>query len=284
MSDQARTIELREVRGPGALGGGWRRFWDLLYLMAVTEFKKAYFETVLGYVWSLLRPLLLFGVLLVVFTQIFRVGSGDVEHYEVFLLLNIVLFTFFQEATLSSTTAVVAQEGIVRKTQFPRLVIPMSIVLTSLFNLGMNLIAVLVFAVVFGVYPMWSWLLFPVVLLVLVTITSAVSTLLAALYVRRRDVAIIWSVLATALFYGSATLYPIGVVSNSTLRDVLFCNPLVPLFVQTNKWMIDSGADGAVAAAGGWQYLIAPAAIFVAVCVGAVWFFNREAPRVAEEL
>lgn len=284
VSEDPKAPELRAVHGPGALGGGWRRFFDLLLLMSVSDFKKAYFETVLGYAWSLLRPLLLFGVLLVVFTKIFRVGAGDIEHYEVFLLLNIVLFSFFQEATLASTTAVVAQEGIVRKTQFPRLVIPMSIVLTSLFNLGMNLIAVLIFALAFGVYPIWTWLLFPVVLLVLAVITSAVSTYLAALYVRRRDVAIIWSVGVTALFYGSAILYPISIVPPGLLRDVIFINPLVPLFVQTNKWIIDSGADSAVTAAGGWEYLIAPILISVAVCVGAVWFFNREAPRVAEEL
>ena len=284
MSDTDHSAELRTVTGPAALGGGRKRFFDLLYLMAVSDFRKAYFETVLGYAWSLLRPLMLFGVLLVVFTRIFRVGSDDVEHYEVFLLLNIVLFSFFQEATIASTTAVVANEGIVRKTQFPRLVIPMSIVLTSSFNLGMNLIAVLIFALAFGVLPIWTWLLFPVTLLLLATITCAVATFLSALYVRRRDVAIIWSVAVTALFYGSAVLYPVSIVPEGTLRDVIFCNPLVPLFVQTNKWIIDSGADSAVTAAGGWQYLIAPTLIFVAVCAGAIWFFNREAPRVAEEL
>ncbi len=201
-----------------------------------------------------------------------------------FLLLNIVLFSFFQEATLGATTAVVAREGIVRKTQFPRLVIPMSIVLTGVFNLGMNLIAVFIFALAFGVEPTWTWLLFPVILLLLVTLTSAVSTYLSALYVRRRDVAIIWSVAATALFYGSAVLYPISIVPDGLLRDIIFCNPLVPLLVQTNKWIIDSTAESAVTAAGGWEFLIAPIAIFVAICVTAVWFFNREAPRVAEEL
>ena len=117
----AAADELRPVSGPSAIAGGWRRFWDLLYLMAVTEFKRTYFETVLGYAWSLLRPLMLFGVLLVVFTQIFRIGSDEVEHYPVFLLLNIVLFSFFSEATTVATPSVVAQEGIVRKTQFPRL-------------------------------------------------------------------------------------------------------------------------------------------------------------------
>lgn len=278
------ATELREVRGPSALGGGWRRFRDLLLLISVADFKKAYFETFLGYVWSLLRPLMLFGVLLVVFTQIFRVGSGFVAHYPVFLLLNIVLFSFFQEATTGATTSVVAQEGIVRKTQFPRLVIPMSIVLTSLFNLGTNMIAVLIFALAFGVLPSWTWLLFPLLLLALIILTSAVSTYLSALYVRRRDVAIIWSVTATALFYGSTVLYPISIVPEGNLRDIIFFNPLVPLLVQTNKWVIDSTADSAVTASGGWAHLIPAVVIFVGVCVSAVWFFNREAPRVAEEL
>jgi len=277
-------LELRPVPGPGALGGGWRRFWDLLYLMAVNEFKKAYFETVLGYFWSLLRPLMLFGVLLVVFTQIFRIGDGLQENYAVFLLLNIVLFTFFQEATTVATTSVVAQEGIVRKTQFPRLVIPMAAVLTGIFNLGTNMVAVVIFAIAFGVLPMITWLLFPVVLVVLIVMASAVATLLSALYVRRRDVAIIWSVVSTALFYGSAVLYPIAAVSNETLVHIMFVNPLVPLFVQTNKWLIDSGAPGAAEAAGGWEYLIPSVIVSLSICVLSVWFFAKEAPRVAEEL
>ncbi len=275
---------LRPVKGPGALGGGWRRFWDLLWLMAVSDFRKAYFDAVLGYAWSLLRPLLLFATLLAVFTQIFRVGSEQVQHYPVFLLLNIVLFSFFQEATIGATTAVVAREGIVRKTQFPRLVIPMSIVLTSLFNLAMNLIVVFIFIFAFGVEPTWTWLLTPLLLVLLVMLTSAVSTYLSALYVRRRDVAIIWGVCATALFYGSAVLYPVSIIPQGTLRDVIFCNPIVPLLVQANKWILDNGADSAAVAAGGWAHLIPSIAVFVGVCLTAVWFFNREAPRVAEEL
>jgi ABC-2 type transport system permease protein len=276
--------ELQVVRGPGAIGGGRRRFFDLLLLTATTDFRKAFFGTALGYAWSLLRPLLLFGVLLVVFTQIFRVGSADVENYPVFLLTNIVLFTFFQEATMIATTSVAGREGIVRKTQFPRLVIPMAIVLTSLFNLGMNMLAVFVFALALGVTPTWTWLLMPIILVLLIVLTAAVSTYLSALYVRRRDVAIIWSVFATALFYGSAVLYPVSIVPAGLLRDLLFFNPLVSLFVQTNKWFIDPDAQSAAEAAGGWVHLIPAGVIFVGVCVVAVWFFNREAPRIAEEL
>ena len=101
MSAAPDALELRTVRGPSALGGGRRRFFELLWLMAVTEFKRTYFGTVLGYVWSLLRPLLLFAVLLFVFTKIFRLGS-TVPHYPVLLLFNIVLFGFFQESTTAA--------------------------------------------------------------------------------------------------------------------------------------------------------------------------------------
>ena len=276
--------QLTEVHGPSALSGGWRRFLDLLFLMAATDFKKAFFGTVLGYVWSLLRPLLLFGVLLAVFTQILRVGSDQVENYPVFLLTNIVLFTFFQESTMMATTSVAAREGIVRKTQFPRLVIPMSVVLTSIFNLGMNMIAVLVFCLISGVYPTWTWLLMPVIFVLLIVLSSAVATYLSALYVRWRDVAIIWSVSTTALFYGSAVLFPVTIIPGGILRDLIFCNPLVPLLVQTNKWFIDPDAAGAAQEAGGWLHLVPAVIIFITACVVSIWYFNRQAPRVAEEL
>jgi ABC-2 type transport system permease protein len=274
--------DLREVRGPSAVGGGWRRFWDLLYLMSVTEFKRTYFGTVLGYVWSLLRPLLLFAVLLFVFTQVIRIGS-DVTNYPVLLLFNVVVFGFFQEATTLSVNSVVAQEGIVRKTQFPRLVIPMSIVLTALFNFAANLIVVVIFLLAYGVDPQWTWLLFPFALAALIVITSAVSMLLSALYVRYRDVAIIWSVAVTALFYATPVLYPFELVPDR-FRELVALNPLTPLFIQLRKWIIDPSAPGAASAVGGWTDLIAPATIFIAICGLAVWVFNREAPRVAEEL
>src|SRR5215813_4526373 len=129
MTDEA--LELRDVPGPSAIGGGWRRALELLYLIALNEFKKTYFGTMLGYLWSLARPLMLFGVLLAVFTQVFRLGS-EVPHYPELLLLNIVLFGFFQEATVMAVGSIVSQEGVVRKTQFPRLVIPLAVVATSL--------------------------------------------------------------------------------------------------------------------------------------------------------
>src|SRR5947209_1815308 len=171
----AQPLELRDVPGPTALGGGWRRARDLLYLMAVTEFKRTYFGTVLGYLWSLCRPLLLFAVLLVVFTHLLRFST--VPHYPVLLLMNIVLFGFI---------------------------------------LG------------FGIEPMWTWLLLPVLIAALTLLATAVSMILSSLYPRFRDVAIIWSVFSTALFYASPVLYPLQRLSG-TIRGIVALNPLAPM-------------------------------------------------------
>jgi ABC-2 type transport system permease protein len=246
------------------------------------EFRRTYFGTVLGYLWSLTRPLMLFGVLLAVFTQVFRVGS-QVPHYPVLLLFDVVLFGFFQEATNAAVTSIVGQEGVVRKTQFPRLVIPLAVVLTSLFNLGLNLVVVAVFLVASGVEPMWTWLLFPLLLALLIVITAAVAMLVSSLYPRFRDMAIIWAVASTVLFYGTPVLYPIEAVP-ATLRHLVMLNPLASLFVLARKWIVDPDAPGPAAAAGSTAAQLVPAAIFVALCVLAVWVFNREAPRIAEEL
>jgi ABC-2 type transport system permease protein len=276
------SLELRDVSGPSALGGGGRRALDLLYLIAVTEFRRSYLGTALGYLWSLARPLLLFGVLLVVFTEAFDLGTR-VKQYPVLLLFNIVLFGFFQEATTQAVPSIVTQESVVRKTQFPRLVIPLAVVLTSLFNMAANLVVVFVFMLVYGVDPEWTWLLFPIVLLALFVFTTAVATLVSALYPRFRDTGIIWGVVATALFYGTPVLYPIDILSGA-LRDLVTSNPLFPIFEIARKWVIDPTAPGPADAAGGAARLLIPAAIFVAVCVVAAVVFRREAPRIAEEL
>ncbi|MEX0972419.1 MAG: ABC transporter permease [Solirubrobacterales bacterium] len=281
MSEQAGP-PLREVRGPSALGGGARRFFDLLWLMSVTEFKRVYFGTVLGYLWSLVRPLILFAVLLFVFTKVFKIG-GELRFYPVLLLTGIVLYTFFQEATMNSVSSVVVQEGVVRKTQFPRLVIPLAVVLTAAFNLALNLVVVFGFLLAWGVEPTWTWLLLPIPAALIFIFAGAVSMALSVLYVRFRDMLIIWTVAAQVLFYATPILYPIEYVPES-YRQLLFLNPLAPIFEQVRVWAIEPDAPTAVDVVGGVAGLIPAAAIFVGVCVFAVWVFNRDAPRIAEEL
>jgi ABC-2 type transport system permease protein len=285
MSSDARTPELQTVRGPSALGGGRRRFFDLLWLMSVTEFRRTYFGTVLGYLWSLIRPLALFGVLLFVFTQVFKLGSG-LPSYPVLLLLGIVQYTFFQEATANSVASVVGQEGVVRKTQFPRLVIPLSTVLTAFFNFCLNLVVVLVFVLAWGVDPKWTWLLFPVAATALLILTAAVSMLLSVLYVRFRDVAIIWTVAAQMLFYATPILYPLGPqgLGRPEVEKLLMINPLAVIFEQVRVWVLEPGAPTASEAAGGTLHLLPALVVFLALCVLGGWTFQREAPRIAENL
>lgn len=276
------SAPLVEIRGPSALGGGWRRAADLLYLMAVSEFRRGYLGTALGYLWSLARPLLLFAVLLTVFTQAFDLGER-VQQYPLLLLLNIVLFGFFQEATVLAVGSILASEPIVRRTQFPRLVIPLAVVLTGLFNLAVNLVVVFGFILVGGVEPRWSWLLLPLLLIALTVFTTAVAMIVSALNPRFRDTGIIWSVTVTALFYATPVLYPIELIPGA-IGQLLALSPLAPIFELARKWVIDPSAPGPAAAAGGAEWLLVPAVLYAGVCVLAVWVFRREAPRIAEAL
>lgn len=286
VAPEAVDVELRDVRGPSALSGGWRRFWELTLLLASTDFKRTYFGTALGYLWSVARPLLLFAVLLEVFTHVFRFNQ-NVLHYPVFLLLNLVLYGFFQESTVMAVPSIVAQEGIVRKTQFPRLAIPSAIVLTAFFNLALNLVVVFAFILGFGVSPMWTWLLLPVILGLFWLITLPVSMIVSSLYPRFRDIGIIWSVFVTALFYATPILYPLDAVAtrSHTLAQLIAMNPLSPMLELARVWIIDPNAPyPGSAAAGGPLRLAVSVSITLVLCVLAVWVFRREAPRIAEEL
>ena len=141
------------------------------------------------------------------------------------------------------------------------------------------------FILAFGVTPMWTWLLFPVAVLALLVLTTAVSMALSVLYVRFRDVAIIWTVVAQVLFYATPILYPINIFENEPKYEhLLMVNPLAVIFEQIRVWVLEPSAPTAVEAAGGAAGLIPAAVIFVAVCAFGVWIFKREAPRIAEEL
>jgi ABC-2 type transport system permease protein len=277
------VVELREVPGPSAFGGGTRRALELLYVIAVNDFKKTYFGTALGYLWSIARPLMMFGVLLAVFTHVFHFAS-KVPHYPVFLLFDVVLFGFFQEATLGAVGSIVAHEAVVRKTQFPRLVIPLAVVCTALLNLALNLVVAFVFILAFGLSPSLTWLLLIPVLLAIFVLTTAVSMIVSALYPRFRDVGIIWTVFSMALFYATPVLYPMSAPSPQ-LREVIALNPLAPLFDLAQRWITNPQTPWpGSAATGGPVRLVIAVILYVALCAFAVWIFRREAPRIAEEL
>jgi ABC-2 type transport system permease protein len=167
--------------------------------------------------------------------------------------------------------------------QFPRLVIPLSVVLEGLFNLGLNLVAVFIFLPIAGVSPSWSWLGLPLIVAGLTVVTLGTSTLLAALYVRFRDIAQIWSVLTLVLFYSSPVLYPANAIPHS-LRPLLLVNPFAPLLETANRWVVDPTAPSVVDQAGSALGWIGPILVTIGIVAVGFWVFFREAPRVAEEL
>lgn len=274
--------ELREINGPSAFGGGWRRMGHLTWLIATTDFKLSYFGSVLGYLWSLMRPLLFFGVLYIVFSEIIQFGD-EVPDYPAVLLLNLVLFSFFQEATGASVAAVVLRESLVRKMHFPRIVIPFATVLTATLNLLVNLLAVFVFLLIYGLDPQWTWLLLPLLVLSLVVLTTGVSMILSSLYVRYRDVAPIWSVISQMLFYGAPLFYVVDKVPEQ-FREIYAMNPIAAILTQARHWIIDPNAPSAVEAVGGWLPFMVPVGLTIGLCAYGGWLYNRMAPLIAEEL
>jgi ABC-2 type transport system permease protein len=285
----------RPIRGPQALTHDWRRFWHLTYNIARNEFKLKFFGSALGYLWQVMKPLLLFGVLYVFFVVISHVGdSGNPSErfYGVQLLGSIVLFTFFAEATGGAVRCVVDRESLVRKIQFPRLAIPLAMVLLAFFNLLMNLLVVFAFALISGVRPMLSWLELPLILVMLILFSTGLAMLLSALFVRFRDIQPIWEVISQIVFYGSPVIIPLEKVRERLLgshpKHLLYhlymANPLATVFQQFRHAMVTHNTLSAGQALGGWTALIEPLAVVTIVFVLGFWVFNRSAPFVAENL
>lgn len=274
----------RRIRGPSAFGGDPRRLFNLVWTLAFTDFKLKFFGSVLGYVWQLMRPLMLFGVLYAVFTKVLKVGA-IVDFYPVVLLTNIVLFSFFSEVTAGSVSSVVDREALVRKIQFPRLVIPLSVVLTGYLNLTVNLVAVVVFAAIAGVGLHLSQLEAPLLLLALGAFGAGTAMILSSLYVRFRDVKPIWEVAQQMLYFGTPVIYAIEtILQRANFLHIVMSNPLAVILVQFRHAVIDPGAPSALDAAGGWLWLLPAIGIFVVTVVFGLWFFDRQAPFMAEEL
>jgi ABC-2 type transport system permease protein len=271
-----------EHQRPYVLGSDLRRFWSLTWTLAATDFKLRFYGSVLGYVWTLARPFLFFGVIYFVFTEIIGLDK-NVPNYGVYILFALVLFQFFSEATSNCVNSLVTRESLLRKMRFPRLVIPLAVVLTALFNLGMTLVAAIIFAVASGVYPTWGWLELPLIVAILTLFATGIGLLLSALFVRYRDVQPIWDVATQMLFYASPVLYVTTMVPES-YQQAYLANPIAALLAEMRTAVVDPGARHAWEAIGGAERLLVPAGIVLAVCLLGAWVFRREAPRIAENL
>jgi ABC-2 type transport system permease protein len=271
--------------GPTALGEDLRRFAELTLTLARTEFKVRYFGSVLGYLWSLMRPLLFFGVIYFFFVKILHVAKGP--HYGVYLLTGLVLWAYFSEATGNAVKCLVARESLLRKMRFPRLAVPLSVSLTALFNLCISFIVVIGFALADGIGPTARWLELIPIALAFVVLATGFGMLLAPLYVRFRDVEPIWDVILQAWFYASPIIYAAKAYGKLSpgFQHVALISPPAMLLTQMGHAFIDpAGYPAAATMAGGWGPVIAAIAIILGVFVLGAWVFAHEAPRVAENL
>jgi ABC-2 type transport system permease protein len=232
-----------------------------------------------------MQPLLFFGVLYLVFGVVLASTFGQIPDFPVLLLMNIVLFNFFAAGTNGAVPSVVQRENMVRKMHFPRLVIPLAVVTTALMQLVLNLVVVIGFMLIYGLQPRLTWLLLPVIVSVLMVLTSGCAMLLSALYVRYRDVAPIWSVISQALFYATPVFITIESIQKhgQLVTRLYMFNPLAAILQQTRHWMVGN-SPGTAAVMGGYGWALIPLAILVGLVALGYWTFNREAPRIAEEL
>jgi ABC-2 type transport system permease protein len=270
-----------ERQRPYVLGTDLQRVWNLTWTLAATEFKLRFYGSVLGYAWTLARPFLFFGVIYLVFSEIAGLDA-NVDHYGVYILFGLVLFQFFGETTSNCVRCLAAREGLLRKMRFPRLVIPLSVVLTAIFNLGGTLVAALVFAIATGVYPTWGWLELPVIIVLVGAFATGIGLMLSALFVRYRDVAPIWEVASQMLFYVSPILYVTTLVPEQ-YRDAYLVNPLAVLLTEMRAAIVDPSAPHPWDLAGPLALVLAATIGATAVALG-IFVFIRQAPRIAEDL
>ncbi len=282
MSAHPASYELREIPGPRGLDSNWRRFWDLLWLNSVAEFKLIYAGSVLGYVWTLARPLAMFGVIYLVFSEILGIGGG-VDNYPAMLLLNLLVFQFFSDTCGRSIRSMVASEGVLRKMEFPRAVIPLSVVLTSVFTFLLNFVAIMAILLATGLEPEVTWLLVPLAILATLVFTIAMAFILSTLFVQFRDVAQIWTVVSLTLFYASPIMYPVESIPDD-FRWLLMVNPLAPVFELIRKWAVDPSAPTVIEAAGSAWGWIGPGLIFAFACGFALLLFRAKVKTLAERL
>jgi ABC-2 type transport system permease protein len=249
--------------------------------MVSTDFKVRYQGSVLGYLWSLLRPIFMFAVLYVVFVYIFKLNKG-IPHYPAYLFLGIVLWNFFQETTMVGMSSVVNRGDLIRKISIPRYLVVLSNSASALINLSLNLIVVLAFALANGVHPTLSWFWLVPLLLELFIFSSAMAFFLAAVFVRFRDVAYIWEVFLQAAFYGTPILYSMSLVPPQYQKWLLL-SPMAQIIQDARHAVVTKVTITA------WdtqrlRYALVPIVIVVGATVIATLYFKKQSKYFAENI
>ncbi|HEX3568980.1 MAG TPA: ABC transporter permease [Candidatus Saccharimonadales bacterium] len=255
----------------------------LLRELVVTDFKLRYQGSILGYAWSLLRPLLLFCILYVVFVKFLRLGTS-VPHYPIYLLLGIVLWSFFTEMTNQSLGSVVARGDLIRKIRIPRWIIVVSSSVSALINLALNLIVVGVFMAFNGIHLADSLLWFPLVLVEIYVFALGLSLILAAAFVKYRDISPIWEIILQALFYLTPILYPITLITNTTLQKLILLNPAAQAIQDARNFLVTKDTVTIAEVFHSSAARLLPIAFSLLVLLVGVLYFKKEAKYFAENI
>lgn len=215
-----------------------RNYWSMVRELALTDFKLKYQGSVAGYLWSLMKPLAIFGVLYLVFTVFVRIPA-KVQHFPIYLLLGIVLWNYFAESTNNAMRSIVDKGDLIRKVYFPRIVILLAGSLSALITFVLNLLIIVVFMLIARVIPNPMQLGgFFLLLIEFYLLTLGISLFLAALFVKYRDFAYIWEVALQLLFYASAIIFDFSIVPHR-FQQLLAMSPITQVIQDSRKLLID---------------------------------------------
>lgn len=257
----------------------------LLKQLIITDFKLRYQGSILGYIWSLLKPLLLFVILYIVFADFLRVGD-NVPHFPVYLLVGVVLWNYFNEVTTGSVGAIVSRGDLIRKINFPKYVIVFAGCASAFINLLLNSIVIAVFMLFTGV-DVSSFAILAVPLIIELTVFAlGIGFLLSSLYVRYRDVGYIWEVFMQAAFYATPVLYPVALVATKSeaAAKLLMLNPVAQIIQDIRYVLITPKTTTLESLYGSSYILIVPVAIVLLVAVTSSLYFRRQSKSFAENV
>ncbi len=252
----------------------------ILREMTVTDFKLRYQGSILGYLWSLMRPMFMFLVLYLVFAVLFPVGK-DIPNFAIYLLLGIVLWTFFQEVTSNGLNAIVGRGELLRKISIPRYLLVLSVSVSALINLGLNLVVILIFALIQKVTLGWMALLLPLVIIELYAFALGLAFILSAVYVRFRDASHIWDIIMQAAFYATPIVYPVS-RAPAEIKAFIMLSPVAQTIQDARYLVVTKQAETAWAILGKHAYI--PLLVVGIVCLIAFFYFQKAQRNFAEEL
>ena len=255
----------------------------LLYELVRTDFKLRYQGSVLGYAWSLLKPLLLFGILYVVFVKFLRLG-GSIPNFPIYLLFGIVLWNFFAEITSMGLSSVVGRGDLVRKIRIPRWIIVISSSISAIINMGLNMMVVGVFIFLRGMDLLSTSILIPIFVVEIYIFALGISFFLSAAYVKYRDISYIWEVCMQAGFYLTPILYPLSLIPNESIQKLLLINPLGQALQDARYSLVTHESTTLHSLFNSYTIYILPLSLVMGSFIIGILYFRKESKTFAENL